>query len=58
MTSTYEGKRSTESNKLYKLLSQTGIQIIENNLFTKLITQERKEMKIKTKKRKKFSINN
>ena len=58
MTSTYKSKRSTESNELYKLLSQTDIQIIGDDLFTKSITQKEKEMKMKTKRRRKFSINN
>ena len=52
MTSTHKNKESIESDGLYKLLSQTDIQIIENNLFTKLITQKRKEMKKKKKKNK------
>ena len=38
MTSTHKDKRSKKSNGLRKLLSQTDIQTIENNLFTKSIT--------------------
>ena len=51
MTSTYEDKKSTESDGLRKLLSQTDIQVIGNSLFTKLITQKRKEIKMETKKK-------
>ena len=58
MTSTYEGKRDTKSNGLHKLLPQTDIQTIGNSLFTKSITQKRKEMKMRTKERGKFLINN
>ena len=58
MTSIYKNKRSIESNELYKLLSQTNIQVIENSLFTKSIIQKEKEMKMKTKERRKFLINN
>ena len=38
MISIHEDKRDIESNGLCKLLSQTDIQVIENSLFTKLIT--------------------
>ena len=38
MTSIHKSKRDTKSDGLYKLLSQTDIQVIGNNLFTKLIT--------------------
>ena len=58
MISIYEGKRSTKSNELYKLLSQTSTQTIENSLFIKSISQKEKEIKMETKKRKKFLINN
>ena len=58
MTSIYKDKRSIESDGLRKLLSQTNTQTIENNLFTKSITQKRKEMKMETEERKKFLINN
>ena len=58
MTSIYKNKESTEFDGLYKLLSQTDVQTIEDNLFTKLITQKRKEIKMKKKEKKKFLINN
>ena len=58
MISTYKNKESTESDGLYKLLLQVDTQIIENNLFTKSITQKEKEMKMKTKEKRKFLINN
>ena len=58
MVSIYEDKRDIESNKLRKLLLQIDVQIIGNNLSTKSTIQEEKKMKIKTKRRRKFSINN
>ena len=58
MTSTYKSKRDTESNGLYKLLSQTDIQVIKNSLFTKSTTQKEKKMKIETEERGEFSIDN
>ena len=58
MTSIHKDKEDIKSYEFCKLLSQTGIQIIGSNLFTKLITQKRKEIKMKTKERKKFLINN
>ena len=58
MISIYKSKRSTKSNKLYKLLSKTDIQIIEDSLFTKSTTQKEKKIRMKTTKRKKFLINN
>ena len=57
MTSTYEGKKSIESNGLYKLLSHTDIQVIGDSLFIKLITQKEKEMEMRIKERREFSIN-
>ena len=38
MTSIHENKRSTKSDKLRKLLPQTDIQTIENDLSTKSTT--------------------
>ena len=38
MISIYEDKRSIESDRFYKLLSQNDIQTIEDNLSIKLIT--------------------
>ena len=57
MTSTHEGKESTKSNGLRQLLLQTGIQTIGSSLFTELITQKEKEMKMRVKGRRKFLIN-
>ena len=57
MTSTYEDKKSIEPDGLCKLLPQTDIQVIGDSLFTKLITQEEEEMKMKTKERREFLIN-
>ena len=45
----YKDKESTESNEFRKLLLQTSTQIIEDNLFTKSITQKRKEIQIQIK---------
>ena len=58
MISIYEDKRDTKSDELYKLLLQTSIQVIENSLSTKSITQKEKEMKMKIIEKRKFSINN
>ena len=58
MTSIHKSKRNIESNKFYKLLSQTNIQTIENNLFTKLITQKRKKIKIRIKEKEKLLTSN
>ena len=58
MTSIHEDKESTESNKLRKLLSQTDVQVIGDSLSTKLITQKKKEMKMKIKERRKCPVNN
>ena len=58
MTPSHKNKRSTKSNGLRKLLLQISIQTIENSLFTKSITQKRKEMKIKTKRERKFLTDN
>ena len=58
MTSIYKDKRSIKSNGFYELLSQVNIQVIEDNLFTKLITQKRKKMKVKTKKEEKLLTSN
>ena len=58
MVSIHEDERSTESNGFRKLLLQTDTQIIEDSLFTKLITQKRKKMKMKIKEERKLLINN
>ena len=58
MTSIHQNKRGIEINGLRKLLSQTNIRIIREDLFTKLITQKEQEIKMKIEKRKKFLINN
>ena len=38
MTSIYESKKDIKSDRFRKLLSQTDIQVIEDNLFTKSTT--------------------
>ena len=58
MTSTYKNKRGTELDGLYKLLSQTDIQVIKNSLFTKSTIQKEKEIKIKTKEDEEFPTDN
>ena len=58
MTSIYKNKEGVESDRLYKLLSQTDTQTIEDNLFTKSTIQKRKKMKMKTEKEEKLLINN
>ena len=58
MISIHKNKRSTESNGLRKLLSQTDVQVIGNSLFTKSTSQEGKEMRMRTKREGKFLINN
>ena len=58
MISIYKNKRSTESNRLYKLLLQTDIQVIGNSLFTKSTIQKEKKMKMGTKGKEEFLINN
>ena len=58
MTSIHKSKESTESDGLYKLLLQTGLQTIGDDLFTKLITKEEKEIKMRTRRKRKFLINN
>ena len=58
MISFHKDKRDIESNGLRKLLSQTNISIIGDNLFIKSITQKRKKIKVETKRREKFLINN
>ena len=58
MISIHENKRSTRTNELRQLLSQINIRTIEDDLFTKSITQKRKEIRVKTKKRRKLSTNN
>ena len=58
MTSIYEDKEDIKSNGLRKLLLQTNIQVIENSLFTKSTTQKREKMRVETKERRKFPINN
>ena len=58
MTSIYKNKESIKSDGLYKLLSQTDIQVIENSLFTKSTTQKRKEMKMEIKEGGEFPTNN
>ena len=58
MVSTHENKRDIKTNRLRQLLLQTNTRIIENDLSTKSITQKEKKMKMKTKERKKLSVNN
>ena len=58
MTSTHESKRSIRSYELRQLLSQTDTRTIKDDLFTKSTTKKEKEIRIKTKKRKKLSTNN
>ena len=53
----YKSKRSTRTDEFRQLLPKTDIQTIEYYLFTKLITKKEKEMKVKIKKRRKFSKN-
>ena len=57
MVSTHEGKRNTEPDGLYKLLSQTDTQTIEDDLFTKSITQKEKEMGMGTKEKRELPTN-
>ena len=58
MISIYKNKESTESNRLRKLLLQTDTQIIGDSLFTELIIQKRKKIRIRIKRRRKFLTNN
>ena len=58
MTSIYKNEEGTKSDELRKLLPQTGIQTIGDDLSTKSITQKRKKMKKKKKKKRKLSTNN
>ena len=58
MISIYKNKKSIKSNELYKLLLQTDIQTIEDDLSTKSITQKEKKMKMKIKEERKLLINN
>ena len=58
MTPVYKNKGNTETDELRQLLSQISTRTIEDDLFTKSITQERKKMEMRTKERKKFLVNN
>ena len=58
MVSIHQNKRSIEPNELRKLLSQTNVQTIGDNLFTESTTQKGKKMEMKTKKRRKLPVNN
>ena len=58
MIPTHESKRDTKLDGFCKLLLQTNISVIGNNLFTKSITQKEKKIKIRTKERRKLLESN
>ena len=57
MISIHENKEGTRTNELRQLLPQISIQTIGDYLSTKSTSQKEEEMRVETKKRKKFLEN-